>query len=246
MARKALRTKNPVVLIILDGWGIAPLNEKNAVEMAKKPTFDALEKEFGATQICASGECVGLTPGQMGNSEVGHLTIGAGRIIFQDLMRVSEEIRSGNLAKNRILVQGLSELKKRHGTLHFLGLVSDGGVHSHIDHLFSLLEIARKQGVGNIIVHAFLDGRDTPPQSGAGFIERLDKRLKQMGGASIGSLSGRYYAMDRDNRWDRTKLAYDAILYGKGAKFSLATEDVKRSYQSGVNDEFMVPEVSKS
>ena len=246
MARKALRTKNPVVLIILDGWGIAPLNEKNAVEMAKKPTFDALEKEFGATQICASGECVGLTPGQMGNSEVGHLTIGAGRIIFQDLMRVSEEIRSGNLAKNRILVQGLSELKKRHGTLHFLGLVSDGGVHSHIDHLFSLLEIARKQGVGNIIVHAFLDGRDTPPQSGAGFIERLDKRLKQMGGASIGSLSGRYYAMDRDNRWDRTKLAYDAILYGKGAKFSLATEAVKRSYQSGVNDEFMVPEVSKS
>ena len=246
MSKKARRVKNPVVLIILDGWGIAKTGEKNAVEMANKPNFDRLEKEFGVTQICASGECVGLTPGQMGNSEVGHLTIGAGRIIFQDLMRVYEEIRSGNLAENKILVQALAELKKRRGTLHFLGLVSDGGVHSHIDHLFSLLEIASKHGVRDIVVHAFLDGRDTPPRSGAGFIERLDGRLKEMGEASIGSLSGRYYAMDRDNRWDRTKLAYDAIVYGKARKFSLATEAVRRSYQSGVNDEFMVPEVNKS
>ena len=238
--------ENPVVLVILDGWGIAKPGENNAISLAMKPNFDLLQREFGVTEICASGECVGLTHGQMGNSEVGHLTIGAGRIIFQDLMRVYEEIDSGRLAKNRTLLQSFSRLKKQNGTLHFLGLLSDGGVHSHIDHLFSLLKIAKEYGVKKIVVHPFLDGRDTPPQSGLSYVENLRVFLHKIGNASIGMLGGRYYAMDRDNRWDRTKLAYDAIVFGKGEQFDDPIAAIRKSYEKGINDEFLLPVVNRS
>lgn len=240
------KSKNSVILVILDGWGIAEPSATNAISLAKKPNFDSLLNEFGYAKICASGECVGLTPGQMGNSEVGHLTIGAGRIIFQDLMRVYDEIESGRLAKNRILLESFRHLKRRNGTLHFMGLLSDGGVHSHINHLYSLLKISRDNGVGPIVVHAFLDGRDTSPQSGLNHLASLRDRLEKLGNASIGTIGGRYYGMDRDNRWDRTKLAYDAMVYAEGEKFTDPITALKNSYAKGVNDEFFVPMVNSS
>jgi 2,3-bisphosphoglycerate-independent phosphoglycerate mutase len=240
------KVRNSVVLVILDGWGIAKPGESNAISLARKPNLDNLQEEYGVAQICASGDCVGLSDGQMGNSEVGHLTIGAGRIIFQDLMRVYDEISSGRLAKNKILLESFRRLKKRNGTLHFLGLLSDGGVHSHIKHLFALLQISRDSGVGSIIVHTFLDGRDTPPQSGVKFVASLGDHLDKIGNASIGTIGGRYYAMDRDNRWDRTKLAYDAIVYAEGEKFTDPIAALKKSYENGVNDEFFVPVVNSS
>ncbi|MGI0090115.1 MAG: 2,3-bisphosphoglycerate-independent phosphoglycerate mutase [Nitrososphaerales archaeon] len=239
-------TKNSIVLVVLDGWGIAESGELNAISAAKKPNFEQIQKEFGMTEVCASGTCVGLTDGQMGNSEVGHLTIGAGRIIVQDLMRVHEEIKSGQLAKNPTLLASLRSVKKRNGTVHFMGLLSEGGVHSHIDHLFALLRIAKDNGIDKVVVHAFLDGRDTPPRSGVDRLAELKRYLGDLRVGTIGTLSGRYYAMDRDNRWDRTKLAYDAIVYGKGEKFDDAIDATKKSYESGVDDEFVVPEVERS
>lgn len=236
--------ENRVALIVLDGWGIAPRGKYNAVSQARTPNLDKIKTEFGSTPICASGTCVGLTDGQMGNSEVGHLTIGAGRVIFQDLMRVTREIKSGRLAKNRILRRVLARVKTSGGTLHLLGLVSDGGVHSHIDHLYALLEIAKHQGMRNVAVHVILDGRDTPPKSGIGFVKSLQSTMKKLGVGYIATVSGRYYAMDRDNRWDRTKLAYDAIMNGKAEK---RDDDPRRAilsfYSDGVTDEFVRPTV---
>ena len=245
-SQRPRKPKNSVFLVVLDGWGIAKSGKYNAISLAKKPNFEILQKEYGVTEMCASGDCVGLTGDQMGNSEVGHLTIGAGRTIFQDLMRVYEEIDSGRLAKNKTLIEAFRRLKKRNGTLHFLGLLSDGGVHSHINHLFSLLQISRDNAVGRIVVHPFLDGRDTPPQSGVNHVENLRNQLDKIGNASIGTLCGRYYAMDRDNRWDRTKLAYDAIIYAEGEKFSDPIATLEKSYENGVNDEFFVPVVNRS
>lgn len=243
MVRSAERNSGrpEVILVILDGWGSEKEGEHNAITMAKKPNFDRIEKEFGSASVCASGECVGLTPGQMGNSEVGHLTIGAGRIIFQDLMRVSEMINSGSLKKNRILVSALSKLKQD-ATLHLLGLVSDGGVHSHVDHLAALVKFSRESFNGEIMIHAFLDGRDTAPKSGIGFV----RDLLESESAKISTVSGRYYAMDRDSRWDRTKLAYDAIVYAEGKKFDDPISYIEASYKSGVTDEFVLPAVSSS
>ena len=245
-SQRPRKPKNSVLLVVLDGWGIAKSGKYNAISLAKKPNFEILQKEYGVTEMCASGDCVGLTGDQMGNSEVGHLTIGAGRTIFQDLMRVYEEIDSGRLAKNKTLIEAFRRLKKRNGTLHFLGLLSDGGVHSHINHLFSLLQISRDNAVGRIVVHPFLDGRDTPPQSGVNHVENLRNQLDKIGNASIGTICGRYYAMDRDNRWDRTKLAYDAIIYAEGEKFSDPIATLEKSYENGVNDEFFVPVVNRS
>jgi 2,3-bisphosphoglycerate-independent phosphoglycerate mutase len=242
--RRARASKSPVVLVVLDGWGIAPQGRYNAVSLAKKPNFDSISREFGSTEICASGKCVGLTDGQMGNSEVGHLTIGAGRIIFQDLMRVFDEINSGRLSKNPKLVGGLARLKRRKGTLHLLGLLSDGGVHSHIDHLFALIKIAKENGIEKIVVHAFLDGRDTPPRSGIDHLAALTSYLSDFKDAYVGTVCGRYYAMDRDNRWERTKLAFDALVYAEGDKYEDPTISVKRSYQRGENDEFLIPIVN--
>ncbi|MDG6907091.1 MAG: 2,3-bisphosphoglycerate-independent phosphoglycerate mutase [Nitrososphaerota archaeon] len=238
-----MKAHHKVVLIVLDGWGIAPKSKYNAISIANTPHFNAIRKEFGQVELCASGACVGLTEGQMGNSEVGHLTIGAGRIIFQDLMRVYDEINSGRLEKNSKLLTALREAKTKNATVHFLGLVSDGGVHSHIDHLFALLKIAKGGGIKNLAVHAILDGRDTPPRSGVGYIASLQNYLDRLHEGALQSVSGRFYSMDRDNRWERTKLAFDAIVYGKGEKFQDAIEAVKKSYSNGVSDEFVVPHV---
>jgi len=243
---KARLSKSPVVLVILDGWGVAPPGRFNSVALANKPNFDSLAKEFGSQLVCASGACVGLTEGQMGNSEVGHLTMGAGRIIFQDLMRVFEAIKSGKLEKNSKLLNSLRSVKKRNGTVHFLGLLSDGGVHSHIDHLFALLKIAREVGIRKVVVHAFLDGRDTPPKSGVDHLGALTSFLKDFENATVGTISGRYYAMDRDNRWERTKLAFDAIVYADGQRFEDPILAVKESYSRGENDEFIIPIVGKT
>lgn len=246
--KKQLRPRkvnNPVVLVVLDGWGISEPGETNAISLAKTPNFDTLKKEFGSVSICASGECVGLTRGQMGNSEVGHLTIGAGRVVFQDLMRVYDEISSGRLAKNRTLVNSLQLARKRGSTVHLLGLLSDGGVHSHYDHLLALLKIAENSGINRIMVHVFLDGRDTPPKSGYAFLTRLEEYVKNRPEVKVGTISGRYYAMDRDNRWDRTKMTYDAITFGEGEKFDDPIKAVEKSYYDGVNDEFVVPKAER-
>lgn len=244
-AKRSRKIANPVVLVVLDGWGIAEASKHNAISNAKTPNLDRMREKYGAIEICASGECVGLTPGQMGNSEVGHLTIGAGRIIFQDLMRVHDEIESGRLAKNKTLTSALRSIKKRkNATVHFLGLLSDGGVHSHIQHLFALLDIAKSQGAEKVRVHVFLDGRDTPPRSGAGHVTSLENKLKTLSMGEIASMAGRFYAMDRDARWDRTKLAYDAIMYGKAERhFDDPVKSVEDSYNEGVTDEFVTPRV---
>ena len=241
---RARSSKNPVVLVVLDGWGITSPGRYNAISLARKPNFESIAAEYGVVEICASGTCVGLTEGQMGNSEVGHLTIGAGRIVFQDLMRVYDEINSGSISKNPKLVRALNHLKRRNGTLHFLGLLSNGGVHSHIDHLFALLNVSRNIGVKKIVVHAFLDGRDTPPRSGIEYLTALTSYLEDFEDAYIATVSGRYYAMDRDNRWERTKLAYDAIVHAEGEKFDDPLSSIKEGYQRGENDEFVIPIVN--
>jgi 2,3-bisphosphoglycerate-independent phosphoglycerate mutase len=239
---KAKSVRNPVVLIVLDGWGIAPSGPYNAITLAGTSNFDRISKEFGSIQICASGKCVGLKDGQMGNSEVGHLTIGAGRVILQDVMRVSEEMESGKLARDKTIASMFRKLSKNtKQRLHFLGLVSDGGVHSHIDHLFGLLKIAKNYGIANVAVHAILDGRDTPPKSGIEFVSSLEKYMKNLGTGFIATVSGRYYAMDRDKRWERTKLAYDAIVHARGKRFSDSSQAINSSYDNGVTDEFVEP-----
>ncbi len=235
------KVSHQVVLIVLDGWGITTPGRFNAITMAKTPNFDLMKSQFGSVEICASGTCVGLTEGQMGNSEVGHLTIGAGRAIFQDLMRVNEEIRSGRLARNGELVSAFRKARRLGSTLHFLGLVSNGGVHSHIDHLFGLLKIAKDLDVQKIKVHVILDGRDTPPKSGIDHVASLSSYLETIEVGQIATVSGRYYAMDRDNRWDRTKLAYDAIVFGEGKKFQNSTESIRAAYEKGTTDEFVAP-----
>ncbi len=233
--------KESVVLIVLDGWGIAPKSKYNAISLAKTPNLDLIFKRFGSISICASGTCVGLNKGQMGNSEVGHLTIGAGRVIFQDLMRVTREVESGDLENNKNLVNAFEKVASRGSTLHLLGLLSDGGVHSHINHLYGILKIAKKKKIRKVAVHAFLDGRDTPPRSGANFVSILSNFMKGEGFGIIATLSGRYFAMDRDNRWERTKLAYDAIVHAIGERYDNSRDAIQRSYSKGITDEFLVP-----
>ncbi len=233
--------QNSVVLIVLDGWGIAPEGPYNAISQAKTPNFDRISGEFGSIPICASGKCVGLVEGQMGNSEVGHLTIGAGQIIFQDLIRVSRELETGRLEKDPDFAASLKSPKAGKATLHFMGLVSNGGVHSHIEHLFSLLNIAKKHEAKSVAVHAILDGRDTSPKSGLDFVKSLESFMRSLDLGFVATVSGRYYAMDRDNRWERTKLAYDAIVHGQGERYDSASEAISTSYQKGVTDEFVVP-----
>jgi 2,3-bisphosphoglycerate-independent phosphoglycerate mutase len=224
-----------VALVILDGWGIAPPGPGNAVELADTPVFDRLLREYPHSQLIASGEAVGLPPGQMGNSEVGHLTIGSGRILDQDLQRVNRAIESGALFENEALVSSFRRARERKGDVHLLGLVSHGGVHSHIDHLRALLELARREGMAERTwIHAFTDGRDVQPTSAVHDLAELpDDR--------IATVSGRYYAMDRDKRWERTELALDAILRGTDPSAATAVEAVQASYDDGVTDEFIVP-----
>ena len=231
--------KKPLVLTILDGWGYSASREGNAIAAARKPTYDALLREFPNTLVHTSGPFVGLPEGQMGNSEVGHLNIGAGRIIYMDVTRIDRMIASGEFFQNPVLLDSMRHARTRR--LHLMGLCSDGGVHSLLTHLYALLKMAKHEGVEQVFVHCFMDGRDTPPESGAGYIEQLQKELRQTGVGKIASVAGRYYAMDRDRRWDRIERAFGAMVLGSGEKSSDPVAAVKRSYEREITDEFIEP-----
>ena len=236
-------SKKPVVLMVLDGYGLNDRTEGNAIALANTPVMDKLMKECPFVKGQASGLAVGLPDGQMGNSEVGHMNIGAGRIIYQDLTRITKAIEAGDFFENKALLAAMDNCKKNDSDLHLWGLLSDGGVHSHITHLYGLLEMAKKQGLSKVYVHAFLDGRDTPPASGKEFIEELEKKMKEIGVGKIASLSGRYYAMDRDNNWDRVQKAYDSLTKGEGVQAEDAVKAMEDSYAKDVTDEFVLPTV---
>ena len=236
-------SKKPVVLMILDGYGLNDKKEGNAVAEAKTPVMDKLMAEYPFVKGNASGMAVGLPEGQMGNSEVGHLNMGAGRIVYQELTRITKEIKDGDFFKNPALLDAVENCKKNNSSLHLFGLLSDGGVHSHITHLFGLLELAKRNGLEKVYVHAFLDGRDTPPASGKGYAEELEAEMKKLGVGEIATVCGRYYAMDRDNNYDRVKLAYDALTKGEGLKADSATEGIQASYDRDETDEFVKPTV---
>ncbi len=226
--------------MILDGWGIAKDPSVSAIDTANTPFVDSLYESYSHSTLEASGLAVGLPEGQMGNSEVGHMNLGAGRIVYQDLVKISNAVKDGSLAKNEVL-QGAFEQAKSHGkSFHLIGLVSDGGVHSHIDHLKGLLEAAHEYGLENVYVHAFTDGRDCDPKSGVKFLDEVQHTMTKSTG-KIASVTGRYYAMDRDKRWERVKLAYDAIINGEGKRVTDVSEAVKESYDQGVTDEFIKP-----
>ncbi len=231
----------PVCLIIMDGYGIRKDENGNAIKQAHAGVVERLIKEWPSTQLGASGLDVGLPDGQMGNSEVGHLNMGAGRIIYQDLTRITKEIQDGDFFKNEELLKAVENAKKNNKSLHIFGLLSEGGVHSHITHLYALLELAKQHGLEKVYVHAFMDGRDVPPKSGAGYISTLQDKIKEIGVGKISTITGRYYAMDRDNNWDREKLAYDSLTIGKGKLFEDPVKAVEASYADGVTDEFILP-----
>ena len=231
----------PFVLTIMDGWGHNPDPANNAVAMARKPNFERLWNEYPHTLIRTDGPFVGLPEGQMGNSEVGHLSIGAGRIVKMDVTRVDDLIESGGIFSNAVLKKAMEH--GRSHQLHLLGLVSPGGVHSHSRHLFALLEMAKREGVENVYVHVFTDGRDEPPESGAGFVEQLRQKMKELGAGKIASISGRYYAMDRDKRWERVERAFRAMVLGEGNKANDPVQAIRASYEKGVTDEFIEPVV---
>ena len=236
-------SKKPVVLMILDGYGLNKTHEGNAVYEAKKPVMDRLMKECPFVEGQASGLAVGLPDGQMGNSEVGHLNMGAGRIVYQELTRITKSIQDGDFFSNEEFLAAVENCKKNNSALHLFGLLSDGGVHSHITHVYGLLELAKRNGLDKVFVHCFLDGRDTPPASGKDFVAALEEKMKELGVGKVASVMGRYYAMDRDNRWDRVELAYKALTAGEGNKGTSATELIQASYDDGKTDEFVVPAV---
>lgn len=234
----------PVALVILDGWGVGSIADpNNAIAIAKTPVMDGLLKKYPNTTLKCSGEAVGLPEGQMGNSEVGHLNIGAGRIVYQELTRITKAIREGDFFTNPVFLDVIKKVKANNGALHLMGLLSDGGVHSHNTHLYALLELAKKQGLNKVYVHAFLDGRDVPPSSAAEFVQLLEKKIAEIGVGKIATISGRYYAMDRDKRWDRVEKAYLAIGCGEGETATSAVAAVKASYDAGKTDEFVLPTV---
>ncbi|BCJ86942.1 2,3-bisphosphoglycerate-independent phosphoglycerate mutase [Effusibacillus dendaii] len=233
----------PVALIILDGFGLREETEGNAVALARKPNFDRYWSTFPHTQLTACGEAVGLPEGQMGNSEVGHLNIGAGRIVYQDLTRISKSIREGEFFDNPTFLETMKYVKQNGKKLHLYGLVSDGGVHSHIQHLFALLELAKKEEVPHVYVHAFLDGRDVMPHTAINYIRDLQHKMEQLGVGQLATVQGRYYAMDRDKRWERTEKAYRAMVYGEGPKYQDPLLALKESYDKSVTDEFVMPTV---
>ena len=235
--------KKPVALIIMDGFGYNPDSYGNAIADAKKPNLDKLFAECPHTLIGASGLDVGLPDGQMGNSEVGHTNIGAGRVVYQMLVKISKSIKEGAIRKNPAIVGAVENCVKNGSALHLMGLLSDGGVHSHIEHLFGLMEMAKDMGVEKIYVHAFLDGRDVPPTSGAEYMEQLVKETERIGAGKVATVMGRFYAMDRDNAWDRVEKAYAAMVYGEGVEGCCPVGAIKKSYEEGVTDEFMVPTV---
>lgn len=235
--------KKPVVLVIMDGFGINPSDYGNAISAAKKPNLDQYFAKYPNTKIGASGLSVGLPDGQMGNSEVGHTNMGAGRIVYQELTRITKSIEDGEFYDNLVLKSAMQNCRDNGTALHIMGLLSSGGVHSHNSHLYALLELAKRYNLGKVYVHAFLDGRDVPPSSGKGFVKELSDKTKEIGTGKIATLAGRYYAMDRDNRWERVQKAYDAIVKGEGPKNADPVAAVEDSYKAGVTDEFLEPVV---
>jgi 2,3-bisphosphoglycerate-independent phosphoglycerate mutase len=235
--------KKSAILIIMDGWGLGKVDAADAIRHAKTPYVSSLYSKYPNSTLVTCGEAVGLPDGQMGNSEVGHLNIGAGRIVYQELQRINVAIRDGSFAQNPVLLEALRKAKQGKKNLHLLGLVSDGGVHSHIDHLKKIIDCCKTESVSKVFVHAFTDGRDTDPKSGLGFMKNLQEHLDKTGTGIIASVSGRYFAMDRDKRWERVKLAYDALVSGKGGNGSSAVQIVEKSYAEGVTDEFIKPSV---
>lgn len=233
---------NKVLLAILDGWGIGDGSKSDAIANANTPFYDSVSKELPHNTLVTFGEAVGLPEGQMGNSEVGHLNIGAGRIVYQDLVRINKAVASGELKENKVLNEALEKALKPGVKLHFMGLVSDGGVHSQQTHLHHLINLSIAAGVKDVFIHVFTDGRDTDPKSGEGFVSQLQNHINS-GPAKIATVSGRYYAMDRDKRWERIKLAYDAMVHGEGVKANDALEAIADSYQAGITDEFIKPVV---
>jgi len=231
-----------VGLIVLDGWGLRESREANAVALARTPCFDSLREKYPRTTLSAHGPAVGLRDGMMGNSEVGHLNLGAGRVVKQDILRIDEAIESGDFFDRDALVDAVEHVRESGGTLHLAGLVSDGGVHSHLDHLEALLDLARRRDVGSVAVHAFTDGRDTSPTGGAGYLGRLQEAIDARGVGTIATVVGRYYAMDRDRRWDRTRCAYDALVDGRASTVAADPVDaLRRSYERDETDEFVKP-----
>ncbi len=238
-----MNNDKPVVLLILDGMGEGKNNETNAVFKANTPAIDGFKKNFPYIQLNASGKDVGLPIGQMGNSEVGHLNIGAGRIVYQSFSLINKAIETGDFFNNEILVQSIKTAKKSKSSVHLAGLLSDGGVHSHIDHFKALIEMCKNIGINNVYIHAFLDGRDVPPRCAEQYIEEIQTFMRKTGLGKIATISGRYYAMDRDMRWDRTKLSYDAINFGQGLEADSAVQALKQAYERGEDDEFVKPTV---
>ena len=235
--------KKPTVLLILDGYGLNDQSEHNAIALADTPVMDRLMKECPFVKGNASGLAVGLPEGQMGSSEVGHLNMGAGRIVYQDLTRITKEIEDGGFFENEALLKAVNDAKEKGTSLHIYGLVSDGGVHSHNTHLYALLELAKRQGLEKVYVHCFLDGRDTPTEAGKDYVQALQEEMDRIGCGKIASVAGRYYAMDRDNNWDRIEKAYRALTLGEGETASSAVEAVTQSYKKGATDEFVLPTV---
>ncbi len=243
MSNAATKRPKPLVLLVLDGWGIAPEDQGNAIATAKTPAMDTLTATYPSMPLKASGEAVGLGWGSMGNSEVGHLTIGAGRVYYQSLPRIDHEIEQGTFETNAAFLKAVKHAHSSGGTVHLCGLVSNGGVHAHVNHLYALLDLMKANDVENVAVHAILDGRDTLYNAGYGFIESLLGRMKETGVGELASLSGRFYAMDRDNKWDRTEKAYNAMVHGTGEVAEDPLEAIKASYAKEVYDEQLVPTV---
>lgn len=233
----------PVALIIMDGFGNNPSEYGNAIKAANTPNFDALMQAYPHTEILASGLAVGLPDGQMGNSEVGHTNIGAGRIVYQELTRITKSIKDGDFFQNSAFCAAIENCKKNDTALHILGLLSDGGVHSHNEHIYALVELAKKAGLTRVFLHCFLDGRDVPPSSGKEYLAQLEEKLQEIGVGKIATVMGRYFAMDRDNRWDRVEQAYGAMVVGEGMLAPTAKDAIEKSYADGCTDEFVVPTV---
>ncbi len=233
----------PTLLIVLDGWGERSQQEDNAIALAKLPHYHSFLQQYPHTLIDASGAAVGLPPGLMGNSEVGHLTLGAGRVVLLGLTRIYQAIEDGSFFNNSVLSEAMDQTPKNASALHLMGLVSDGAVHSHQDHIYALLEMARRKNLKQVFLHVFTDGRDTPPQSALGYIDALEKKIREIGVGEIATVSGRYYAMDRDQRWERTQLAYQALVNGIGEKASSAMDAIEKAYRRQENDEFIRPTV---
>ncbi|MGB9867000.1 MAG: 2,3-bisphosphoglycerate-independent phosphoglycerate mutase [Bacillota bacterium] len=237
------RVPRPLALIVLDGWGISDQVKGNATLLARTPTMDELKRRYPWSKLQACGEAVGLMPGQMGDSNVGHLNLGAGRVVYQDLVRINRAIAGGDFFKNPALLSAIEHVKRTGGKLHLMGLLSDGGVHSHQGHLYALLQMAAQHCVQRVLIHCFTDGRDTPPTSGMGFMQELEAKTLELGIGRVATVAGRYYAMDRDKRWERTKKAFDAIVHGIGREAHSGVQAVGAGYRNGETDEFIAPTV---